>query len=48
LPVEIGIKTLFSFNDILMEIESSSDLAEDASDVDMLRVRFSLQEDFMG
>jgi len=43
LPVEMGIKTLFLLNDILTEIESSSDLAEDASDViDMLRVRFSL------
>ena len=43
LPVEMGIKTLFLLNDILTEIEDSSDLAEDASDVlNMLRVRFSL------
>ncbi len=43
LPVEMGIKTLFLLNDILAEIEGSSDLAEDASDIlNMLRVRFSL------
>jgi len=43
LPFEMGIKTLFLLNDILTEIEGSSDLAEDASDVlNMLRVRFSL------
>ena len=43
LPVEMGIKTLFLLNDILTEIEDSSDLAEDASDVlNMLRVRFSM------
>ncbi len=43
LPVEMGIKTLFLLNDILAEIESSSDLAEDASDIlNMLRVRLSL------
>ena len=43
LPVEMGIKTLFLLNDILTEIENSSDLAEDASDVlNRLRVRFSL------
>jgi len=43
LPVEMGIKTLFLLNDILSEIEGSSDLAEDASDIlNMLRVRFSL------
>ncbi len=43
LPAEMGIKALFLLNDILSEIEGSSDLAEDASDIlNMLRVRFSL------
>ncbi len=43
LPENLGIKGILLLNDILAEIESSSDLAEDASDlIDMLRVRFSL------
>ena len=43
LDENIGIKGILLLNDILTEIESSSDLAEDASDlIDMLRIRFSL------
>ena len=43
LDENLGIKAILLINDILTEIESSSDLAEDASDlIDILRVRFSL------